>query len=222
MGYPRRATLCISSQAGCALGCTFCATGQFGFERHLEAGEIVAQVAYAQAFLRQSGCRAHPIVDQRRVHGDGRATGQLRPGQGGDPADDRGDGHVGAIDHGVQSASFRDSRLTESRGRYPSRSASSRRRRTAEHAGPVNRRYPLADLESGRRVLREEAPPALDRVELMEASTTRRPGNEARCDRPSAPCPRQLIALNPTPLTEETASTRGHRRISPGAPAWGT
>jgi 23S rRNA (adenine2503-C2)-methyltransferase len=53
MGYPRRATLCISSQAGCALGCTFCATGQFGFERNLEAGEIVAQVAFAQAFLRQ-------------------------------------------------------------------------------------------------------------------------------------------------------------------------
>ena len=52
MGYPERTTLCISSQAGCAMGCTFCATGQFGFERHLEAGEIVAQVAYANASLR--------------------------------------------------------------------------------------------------------------------------------------------------------------------------
>lgn len=52
MGYPRRTTLCISSQAGCAMACTFCATGQFGFERHLEAGEIVAQVAYATASLR--------------------------------------------------------------------------------------------------------------------------------------------------------------------------
>ncbi len=55
MGYGRRATLCISSQVGCALACTFCATGQFGFERHLEAGEIVAQVAYAAAYLRQIG-----------------------------------------------------------------------------------------------------------------------------------------------------------------------
>lgn len=55
MGYPRRATLCLSSQAGCALGCTFCATGQFGFSRHLEPGEIVAQVAYAKAFLRHIG-----------------------------------------------------------------------------------------------------------------------------------------------------------------------
>ena len=52
MGYPKRTTLCISSQAGCAMACTFCATGQFGFERHLEAGEIVAQVAYANASLR--------------------------------------------------------------------------------------------------------------------------------------------------------------------------
>jgi 23S rRNA (adenine2503-C2)-methyltransferase len=60
MGYPRRATLCLSSQAGCALGCTFCATGQFGFERHLDAGEIVAQVAYAQAFLRQIGMPGTP------------------------------------------------------------------------------------------------------------------------------------------------------------------
>ena len=53
MGYRRRTTICISSQVGCAMGCTFCATGQFGFERHLEAGEIVAQVAYANAFLRR-------------------------------------------------------------------------------------------------------------------------------------------------------------------------
>jgi 23S rRNA (adenine2503-C2)-methyltransferase len=58
MGYPRRTTLCISSQAGCALACTFCATGQFGFERHLDAGEIVAQVAYANAVL-----KVNPLVD---------------------------------------------------------------------------------------------------------------------------------------------------------------
>lgn len=60
MGYPRRVTLCISSQAGCALGCTFCATGQFGFERHLEAGEIFAQVAFAAAFLRSHGLPGSP------------------------------------------------------------------------------------------------------------------------------------------------------------------
>ncbi|MBM3694627.1 MAG: 23S rRNA (adenine(2503)-C(2))-methyltransferase RlmN [Actinobacteria bacterium] len=52
MAYPRRTTLCLSSQAGCAMGCSFCATGQFGFERHLQAGEMVAQAAYAAARLR--------------------------------------------------------------------------------------------------------------------------------------------------------------------------
>jgi len=56
MGYRKRVTLCISSQAGCAMGCTFCATGQFGFERHLDAGEIFAQVAYAGAYL-----NSHPL-----------------------------------------------------------------------------------------------------------------------------------------------------------------
>jgi len=60
MGYPRRTTLCISSQVGCAFGCTFCATGQFGFERHLEAGEIVAQIAYAMAFLGAGGMKDCP------------------------------------------------------------------------------------------------------------------------------------------------------------------
>ncbi len=48
MLYPQRATVCVSTQAGCAMGCTFCATGQAGFERHLEAGEVVEQVVRAQ------------------------------------------------------------------------------------------------------------------------------------------------------------------------------
>jgi 23S rRNA (adenine2503-C2)-methyltransferase len=47
-----RATVCVSTQAGCAFGCTFCATGQMGFERHLSAGEIVAQVLYFARELR--------------------------------------------------------------------------------------------------------------------------------------------------------------------------
>lgn len=45
---PERATVCVSSQAGCAMGCTFCATGQAGFERHLDSAEIVEQVVRAQ------------------------------------------------------------------------------------------------------------------------------------------------------------------------------
>lgn len=48
MLYPERATVCVSSQAGCAMGCSFCATGQAGFSRHLSAGEIVEQVVNAR------------------------------------------------------------------------------------------------------------------------------------------------------------------------------
>jgi 23S rRNA (adenine2503-C2)-methyltransferase len=50
-GRGGRATVCISTQAGCAMGCTFCATGQFGFTRHLSAGEVVEQVARVSALL---------------------------------------------------------------------------------------------------------------------------------------------------------------------------
>lgn len=46
-----RITLCVSSQAGCALGCSFCATGRLGFSRHLESGEIISQVLAAEQYL---------------------------------------------------------------------------------------------------------------------------------------------------------------------------
>src|ERR1700722_6161040 len=48
MHYDERVTVCVSSQAGCAMGCTFCATGQAGFTRHLRAGEVLEQVMFAQ------------------------------------------------------------------------------------------------------------------------------------------------------------------------------
>ncbi|MDR1633470.1 MAG: radical SAM protein [Bifidobacteriaceae bacterium] len=44
MGYPGRVTLCVSSQAGCGMGCPFCATGQLGLRRNLTAAEIAEQV----------------------------------------------------------------------------------------------------------------------------------------------------------------------------------
>ena len=48
MHYENRSTVCISTQAGCAMACGFCATGQMGFDRHLSTGEIVEQVVRAQ------------------------------------------------------------------------------------------------------------------------------------------------------------------------------
>jgi 23S rRNA (adenine2503-C2)-methyltransferase len=62
MRYERRRTLCISTQAGCAMACPFCATGQMGFFRNLSSGEIVAQVLYYARQLDAVGERVSNIV----------------------------------------------------------------------------------------------------------------------------------------------------------------
>ena len=59
MRYTGRVTACISSQAGCAMGCVFCATGQMGFTRHLTPGEIVAQALHVARALRAAGEPQH-------------------------------------------------------------------------------------------------------------------------------------------------------------------
>ncbi len=59
MQYPEpgdrhpRSTVCVSTQAGCAMGCVFCATGQMGFERNLTAAEVVQQVVFCSNVLRE-------------------------------------------------------------------------------------------------------------------------------------------------------------------------
>ena len=73
VGMPEgdRLTVCFSTQAGCAMGCAFCATGRGGFVRDLTAGEMVDQVRARRRGLRQAG-------DQRRRDGAGRAVRELR------------------------------------------------------------------------------------------------------------------------------------------------
>lgn len=88
MRYDRRNTVCISSQAGCAMGCTFCATAQMGLQRNLTPGEIVAQVLYFERWLRQQG--------------DEEKHGAARKGKASAPADSglRGTGYASPItDH---------------------------------------------------------------------------------------------------------------------------
>ncbi|HIP70302.1 MAG TPA: 23S rRNA (adenine(2503)-C(2))-methyltransferase RlmN [Anaerolineae bacterium] len=62
MRYEKRRTLCISTQAGCAMGCIFCATGQMGFFRHLSVAEIVAQVMYFARELAAEGEHVTNVV----------------------------------------------------------------------------------------------------------------------------------------------------------------
>lgn len=62
MRYEKRNTICMSSQAGCAMGCVFCATGQMGFMRHLTVGEMVGQFIYFARKLKAEDARISNVV----------------------------------------------------------------------------------------------------------------------------------------------------------------
>ena len=62
MYYEDRATVCVSTQAGCAMGCGFCATGQAGFTRHMTTGEIVEQVILASRIAAERDIRVGNVV----------------------------------------------------------------------------------------------------------------------------------------------------------------
>ena len=64
MKYPDRVTMCVSSQAGCGMGCPFCATGQAGLTRNLSTAEIVAQVVAGERAVREDA-PAQPTATSR-------------------------------------------------------------------------------------------------------------------------------------------------------------
>ena len=66
-----RGTLCISSQAGCAVGCRFCSTGHQGFSRNLSTGEIIAQIWFAEHILREHLGRSERVISNVVMMGMG-------------------------------------------------------------------------------------------------------------------------------------------------------
>ena len=66
-----RGTLCVSSQAGCAVGCRFCSTGHQGFSRNLTTGEITAQLWFAEHFLRRHLKREERVISNVVMMGMG-------------------------------------------------------------------------------------------------------------------------------------------------------
>ena len=66
-----RGTLCISSQAGCAVGCRFCSTGHQGFSRNLTTGEIISQLWFAEHFLRKHLGRSDRVISNVVMMGMG-------------------------------------------------------------------------------------------------------------------------------------------------------
>jgi 23S rRNA (adenine2503-C2)-methyltransferase len=215
MGYPKRATLCISSQAGCALACTFCATGQFGFERHLEPGEIVAQVAYAQAFLRQVGMpgvpdhltnivfmgMGEPLANYNRVREAIRRMIEVM--------------EISARSITVSTVGMVPGIRRLADEPWPvylavSLHAADDELRTS--LVPINKRYPIAELEEaaweyfekkGRRLsiewtMMDGVNDTLDQADKLASIANRLRAHV------------NLIALNPTPLSDARASTRLH------------
>lgn len=62
MRHDKRNTVCVSSQAGCPLGCLFCATGKEGFKRNLETMEIIEQLLFCGRYLKKTGEKINNIV----------------------------------------------------------------------------------------------------------------------------------------------------------------
>jgi len=213
MGYSKRATLCISSQAGCALACTFCATGQFGFERHLEPGEIVAQVAYAQAFLRQVGMpgvpdhltnivfmgMGEPLANYRRVREAIRIMVEVM----GISARSLTVSTVGVVP-GIKKLA------DEPWPVYLAISLHAADDELRSKLVPINKRYPLADLEAAAAEYFEKKRRRLSIEWTMMDGVN---DTEDQAFKLAAISRRlrahvNLIALNPTPLATETASAK--------------
>jgi 23S rRNA (adenine2503-C2)-methyltransferase len=215
MGYPRRTTLCISSQAGCALACTFCATGQFGFERHLDAGEIVAQVAYAQAFLRQIGMpgvpdhvtnvvfmgMGEPLTNYARVREALRRMVEIM----GMSARSITVSTVGIVP-GIRRLADEPWAVSLAISLH----AADDELRTL--LVPINKRYPIAELEAAARHYFEKKGRRLSIEWTMMDGVN---DTLEQADKLAGIARRlkahvNLIALNPTPLSEERPSTRLH------------
>ena len=212
MGYRNRTTLCVSSQAGCALACTFCATGQFGFERHLQAGEIVAQVAYANAFLRERPMGSspprvtnvvfmgmgEPLANYPRL----RTAIGLMTGEMGMSARSLTVSTVGVVP-GIR-------RLADDS--WPVNLAVSLHAADDELRSrlvPLNRRYPLSEVEAAASYFFEKKG---RRVSLEWTMIRGVNDHRSQADRLAAIARRlrahvNLIALNPTPLSSDMPST---------------
>lgn len=201
MLYPDRATVCVSTQAGCAMACGFCATGQAGFNRQLSAGEIVEQVIRAARRARDMGRRVSNIVFMgmgeplanepavrtavERIHDDiGISARHLTVST------------VGIIP-GIHKLADWPLPVNLAVSLHAARNE------LRDELVPINKRYPIEDLiaacddylrERRRRVSFEWA--LIDRV-----NDTRRDANELAllCKRLSPHAHVNLIPLNPTP-----------------------
>ncbi|HEX3333507.1 MAG TPA: 23S rRNA (adenine(2503)-C(2))-methyltransferase RlmN [Acidimicrobiales bacterium] len=207
MRYRDRVTVCVSTQAGCAMGCQFCATGQAGFQRHLSEGEIVEQVAVAMRAARPRRLSnvvfmgmGEPLANYDRVWG---AVLRLQGDMGLSAR------HLTLSTVGIVPGIRRLATETLPVNLAVSLHAANNALR--DELVPINRRYPLADLAeacaqyvaaSGRRLSIEWA--LIDRVNDSASDASELAGFA----RPLG-AHVNLIPLNPTPGYAVVGSPRG-------------
>ncbi len=225
MLYQDRRTACISTQVGCAMGCTFCATGQGGLVRHLSAGEIVAQVIALAREIRTAEIEQAQAQDQRATLEAHPVSNIVLMGMGEPLAnwqatwkaietltDDRGY-NLGARQITLSTVGLIPGirRLIEAQ--IPINLAISLHAPNdslRDQLAPVNRRYPLADLMAA---VREYAESTHRRV-TIEYALIDGVNDEPRLARELATllngllCHVNLIPLNPTPDSRLQPSPR--------------
>lgn len=206
MRYAHRSTVCVSTQAGCAMACDFCATGQAGFARHLSVGEIVEQVVRARRAA--EGQRVSNVVFMgmgeplanydatwaavRRIHDDlGIGARSLTIST------------VGVVP-GIRRLAGEDLPVNLAVSLHAADDA------LRDRLVPINRRYPLARLEEACQVWRSAHNRRLSFEWAMIADVNDRAGD---ADRLAALAERlrahvNLIPLNPTPGYGVPGSTR--------------
>ncbi len=207
MHYADRSTVCISSQAGCAMGCTFCATGQAGFERHLSVGEIVEQVVLARADAAASGRRlsnvvymgmGEPLANYDRVMASLR---RLNTDLG------LGARHLTVSTVGLVPQMLRFAEEGLQVGLAVSlHSANDADRSTTI---PINDRHPIADVVAACELFRERTGRRVSFEWAMIAGVNDRPSDAAELASVAAAARAHvnLIPLNPTPGYPEIGST---------------
>jgi 23S rRNA (adenine2503-C2)-methyltransferase len=194
-----RRTACISSQAGCAMGCVFCATGQMGFARHLTGSEIFEQAARFSAILQSQGERLSNVVMMgmgEPFHNYDAAIGAVRR-----LMSDLGIGarHITVSTVGLvpQIRQFADEGLQV-------KLAISLHAVTDEERSallPINRRYPLAQLIDACREYQAKTKRRISFEWALIAGKTDRPDTANALGRlvRGLDCHVNLIPLNPTP-----------------------
>ena len=211
MLYPDRVTVCVSSQAGCAMACGFCATGQAGFTRQLTVGEIVEQVVVAAREARQMDRRlanvvfmgmGEPMANEAAVWGSvDRLHGAI-----GLSARHITISTVGLIP-GIRKLSERDLPVNLAVSLHAANDE------LRDELVPINKRYPLHDLMEACSAYLEAKGRRLSFEWALIAGVNDRDRDAQElaglCRRFRLPAHVNLIPLNPTPGYPTVGSSKG-------------